>query len=120
MFQAAARPAASRAFALVPAVERPRPLQDGASQKAKSTCASGAGPAWQVLLNGAAGRSRTGDLRITNALLYQLSYSGTKARIIRPARPSGNVGKLHINPACATETIRVEGKTAGTRVAGRL
>ena len=29
--------------------------------------------------SGAAGRSRTGDLRITNALLYQLSYSGDKA-----------------------------------------
>ena len=26
---------------------------------------------------GAAARIRTGDLRITNALLYQLSYSGT-------------------------------------------
>ena len=30
-------------------------------------------------MNGAAGRSRTGDLRITNALLYQLSYSGVGA-----------------------------------------
>jgi hypothetical protein len=29
---------------------------------------------------GAAGRNRTGDLRITNALLYQLSYSGEKER----------------------------------------
>jgi hypothetical protein len=29
--------------------------------------------------SGAAGRSRTGDLRITNALLYQLSYSGVGA-----------------------------------------
>jgi hypothetical protein len=28
---------------------------------------------------GAAGRNRTGDLRITNALLYQLSYSGKLA-----------------------------------------
>ena len=31
--------------------------------------------------NGADGRNRTGDLRITNALLYQLSYIGV-ARII--------------------------------------
>ena len=31
---------------------------------------------------GAAGRNRTGDLRITNALLYQLSYSGNEGRII--------------------------------------
>ena len=29
---------------------------------------------------GAAGRNRTGDLRITNALLYQLSYSGKRER----------------------------------------
>ena len=28
-------------------------------------------------LNGAGDRSRTYDLRITNALLYQLSYTGT-------------------------------------------
>ena len=31
---------------------------------------------------GAGGRSRTLDLRITNALLYQLSYTGTKLEII--------------------------------------
>ncbi len=32
-------------------------------------------------LNGGAGdRNRTGDLRITNALLYRLSYTGWKAR----------------------------------------
>jgi hypothetical protein len=29
-----------------------------------------------VLLSGAGKRNRTSDLRITNALLYQLSYSG--------------------------------------------
>ena len=28
--------------------------------------------------NGADGRNRTGDLRITNALLYQLSYIGVR------------------------------------------
>ena len=33
-------------------------------------------------LFGAGGRSRTLDLRITNALLYQLSYTGTKRAII--------------------------------------
>ena len=32
--------------------------------------------------NGAGGRSRTLDLRITNALLYQLSYIGSKREII--------------------------------------
>ena len=40
---------------------------------------AGVDPAWQMLSSGAAGRSRTGDLRITNALLYQLSYSGVGA-----------------------------------------
>ena len=34
------------------------------------------------LIGGAAGRNRTADLRITNALLYQLSYSGNEAAII--------------------------------------
>jgi hypothetical protein len=36
--------------------------------------------AFQFESTGAAGRNRTGDLRITNALLYQLSYSGEKER----------------------------------------
>ena len=31
---------------------------------------------------GAGGRNRTGDLRITNALLYQLSYAGEKQRAL--------------------------------------
>ncbi len=31
---------------------------------------------------GAGNRSRTYDLRITNALLYQLSYAGEKARAL--------------------------------------
>ena len=31
---------------------------------------------------GAVGRNRTGDLRITNALLYQLSYNGEKQRAL--------------------------------------
>jgi hypothetical protein len=34
---------------------------------------------------GAGKRGRTSDLRVTNALLYQLSYSGVgNARILRP------------------------------------
>jgi hypothetical protein len=32
--------------------------------------------------SGADGRNRTGDLRITNALLYQLSYIGEKQRAL--------------------------------------
>ena len=43
-----------------------------------------------LIFTGAAGRNRTGDLRITNALLYQLSYSGDKARIIQAAVASIN------------------------------
>jgi hypothetical protein len=38
------------------------------------------GLAYLLESTGAAGRNRTGDLRITNALLYQLSYSGEKER----------------------------------------
>ena len=38
-----------------------------------------------VCKNGAGERSRTPDPRITNALLYQLSYSGAKG---------GSIGKL--------------------------
>jgi hypothetical protein len=34
------------------------------------------------LIIGAGGRNRTGDLRITNALLYQLSYAGEKQRAL--------------------------------------
>ena len=41
-----------------------------------------------VDLSGAGERSRTLDLRITNALLYQLSYTGVKAAIIGGQAPS--------------------------------
>lgn len=34
-----------------------------------------------ILFSGAGERSRTPDLRITNALLYQLSYTGKEARL---------------------------------------
>ena len=54
----------------------------------------------ELLKNGAGNRSRTYDLRITNALLYQLSYSGNIqvaavlnrywARSIKNARAAGN------------------------------
>src|SRR4051812_20546497 len=40
--------------------------------------------------DGAAGRSRTGDLRITNALLYQLSYSGVGAHYTAAPIPRAN------------------------------
>ena len=39
--------------------------------------------------HGAGNRSRTYDLRITNALLYQLSYSGPRRGLLRPAAPPG-------------------------------
>jgi hypothetical protein len=42
----------------------------------------GLGRSQALYLYGAAGRNRTGDLRITNALLYQLSYSGEKQRAL--------------------------------------
>ena len=37
----------------------------------------------QHRINGAGSRNRTNDLRITNALLYQLSYTGQVANITR-------------------------------------
>jgi hypothetical protein len=45
------------------------------------------GPArWRALMDiGAGEKSRTPDLRITNALLYQLSYTGAEARNYRGA-----------------------------------
>ena len=40
------------------------------------------------VIHGAGGRSRTLDLRITNALLYQLSYTGTNLESGRERRRS--------------------------------
>ena len=37
---------------------------------------------YRLEMTGAGNRSRTCDLRITNALLYQLSYTGTKLSMI--------------------------------------
>ena len=45
-------------------------------QQEKTPLASG------VFIDGAGKRSRTPDLRITNALLYQLSYAGKKQRAL--------------------------------------
>jgi hypothetical protein len=39
-----------------------------------------AGP-WPTCLSGAGEESRTPDLRITNALLYQLSYTGVNLKL---------------------------------------
>jgi phosphatidylinositol alpha-1,6-mannosyltransferase len=47
--------------------------------------------------DGAGDRSRTYDLRITNALLYQLSYTGVRARIIE-AMNLGDQGAMGIRP----------------------
>ncbi len=47
--------------------------------------------------DGAGDRSRTYDLRITNALLYQLSYTGVRARIIE-AMNLGDQGAAGIRP----------------------
>ena len=40
--------------------------------------------------NGAAGPNRTGDLLITNQLLYRLSYSGAGVGYFTPNRESGD------------------------------
>jgi hypothetical protein len=59
-------------------------------------------------LDGAGKRSRTPDLRITNALLYQLSYAGTALLRCKPAilcgkrrRPAGPYQAGHcVTPGC--------------------
>lgn len=48
-------------------------IADAAKQKARSR-----GSGFLLDSDGAGDRSRTYDLRITNALLYQLSYTGNK------------------------------------------
>ena len=40
-----------------------------------------------LAITGAGVRTRTGDLRITSALLYQLSYTGGKWRSQRDSNP---------------------------------
>lgn len=45
--------------------------------------------------NGAAEGIRTPDPRITNALLYQLSYRGTRALYYGEAAPFSRVGAKH-------------------------
>ena len=64
-------------------------------QKAKKPIAR-----WAFLLFiGAADRNRTGDLRITNALLYQLSYSGNEGRIIPVWVREGNLLSVFLERA---------------------
>ena len=46
-------------------------------------------------------RSRTCDPRITNALLYQLSYSGVEAEYVKHRRPATPVGHRPATPAGA-------------------
>ena len=48
-----------------------------AKEKKKGLHAEACNPLILILNSGAADRNRTGDLRITNALLYRLSYSGS-------------------------------------------
>ena len=68
-----------RAWALRAAINRPLDLHN---KKPRKTCAlRGCG----CYKNGAGKRSRTSDLRITNAPLYQLSYPGREPRILRCA-----------------------------------
>jgi phosphatidylinositol alpha-1,6-mannosyltransferase len=57
--------------------------------------------------DGAGDRSRTYDLRITNALLYQLSYTGVRARII-DAMNLDDQGAMGIHP-------QIDAADSGTR-----
>src|SRR3990170_3424385 len=51
------------------------------------------GSRWAALLIGAGNRSRTYDLRITNALLYQLSYSGKSRHFTTTPRPGSGANR---------------------------
>ena len=51
---------------------------------------------------GAGDRNRTGDLRVTSALLYQLSYTGNKERNYRALHRTGQRGFI-----CAGNFLRV-------------
>ncbi len=51
------------------------------------------------LFNGAGDRSRTCDLRITNALLYQLSYTGVERNLSAERMPINWVRWLSQEPA---------------------
>jgi VanZ family protein len=75
------------------------------SQSQKTKGLAEAKPLFLLQLSGAGDRNRTGDLRITNALLYQLSYTGAAATlcqkhfiteqpamITQPLRP---IGRMH-------------------------
>ena len=48
---------------------------------------------WMCIADGAGKRNRTSDLRITNALLYQLSYSGQNLILNHAAPGRGAEGK---------------------------
>ena len=42
-----------------------------------------------LLADGAGDRDRTGDLRVTSALLYQLSYAGSRVIVIKSGKLFG-------------------------------
>ncbi|CAD5373899.1 hypothetical protein RA210_U40302 [Rubrivivax sp. A210] len=55
-----------------------QPDWDAVTRPQKTKGLAEAKPLFLLLFSGAGGRNRTGDLRITNALLYQLSYTGAR------------------------------------------
>ena len=64
-------------------VFRPTPAGRGNSEEQREQKTQKANLlGWLNDSTGAADRNRTGDLRITNALLYQLSYSGVQGRAL--------------------------------------
>ena len=70
-----------------------------------------------VLLSGAGKRNRTSDLRITNALLYQLSYSGriiilTVQRLVGRSNDFSGTDQVTFCSACPIDLnreLRIEG-----------
>ncbi len=56
--------------------------------------------------SGAGKRTRTSDPRITNALLYQLSYPGVRARILKNGSRCSNAPEVHFRPCGAPGSRR--------------
>lgn len=76
-------------------------------------------------VSGAGGGTRTPDPRITNALLYQLSYSGTRGAQYTDSAPGREVQALR-RTRITTSTLSISvpdgscGRRANDRSSGRM
>ncbi len=70
-----------------------------------------------LLSTGADGRTRTGDLLITNQLLYQLSYIGDAAHLVN-ATPGPRKQKLAARAPFKARALARSGAVRGPRPGG--